>query len=111
MPGPSQAWVYLYKHSAGTAIKTDREDGRSFRLTASPNPFRASIRFQISGAAYKVTSLKAYDLMGREAADLSKNLKAGNEFTWKPAGLCAGIYVVKAGARDKFCSKILLYQP
>ncbi|MBL8026852.1 MAG: T9SS type A sorting domain-containing protein [Fibrobacteres bacterium] len=68
----------------------------SFTLAASPNPFCGSvnIRFTIPEKSEGETSLRIYDVKGREIFRNS-NLKGINEISWTGAGQPAGLYIVK----------------
>lgn len=73
-------------------------DPRAFELEQNyPNPFNPStkigFRLHVSG----FTSLKVYDIVGREVAMLvNKEMLAGRyEIEWKPEGLTSGVYLCR----------------
>ncbi|MDP2984600.1 MAG: T9SS type A sorting domain-containing protein [Candidatus Latescibacter sp.] len=63
---------------------------------AVPNPFNplTSIQFTMPGAGH--ADIKAYDVLGRKAAELfSGELTAGEKsILWKPSGLAGGVYFI-----------------
>jgi len=67
-----------------------------------PNPFNPSthIRFSVQGSA--LTSLKVYDILGREVATLVNEVKQPGryEVTWNATGYASGVYFyrLKAGS-------------
>ncbi len=66
-------------------------------LSASPNPFNNSTRISFTIPQEGFVSVKAFDLQGREAADiLAGNQPAGiGEVEWNAENLPSGIYFVR----------------
>jgi hypothetical protein len=85
-------------HTTGTEIP------KTYSLSQNyPNPFNpvTNIRFGLPKAS--VVSLKVYDILGREVAELVKNenLKAGSYlFDFDASNLPSGIYCYKFSAGD-----------
>jgi hypothetical protein len=82
-----------------------------YALAAAPNPFNARTRIAFTLPHAGLTSVRIYDLTGREIATLlSQTLEAGNhEAAWDAAGQANGVYFVRltsvAGTRT---TKLLL---
>lgn len=75
--------------------------GETFRLEQNyPNPFNPSTRiaFAVQGSGF--TTLKVFDMLGREVATLvNENVQAGNhERTFDAAGLASGVYFYRIDA-------------
>ena len=62
-----------------------------------PNPFNPSTTIEFSITKTEFVSLKIYNLLGQEVANLvSEKLKAGNyKFTWDASYLASGMYLYK----------------
>jgi hypothetical protein len=94
--------VYLYKHKNGAAVEnaaliSSMKPG----LEICPDPVRSVARIAAPGAT---VSLFVYDLSGRLVRDLSSCLRGGIA-TWNAASLPAGVYTVRAWAKDAVFSK------
>lgn len=65
-----------------------------------PNPFNPSTRIPYSVHVSGFTSLKVYDLLGREVATLVNEAKAPGayEVTWNAEGIASGVYFCKLQA-------------
>jgi hypothetical protein len=77
-----------------------------------PNPFNPSttIQFTLPVGTYNYTSLRVYDLLGREVATLVNEAKApGNyEATWDATGQASGVYFYRLQAGEFTQTKRLL---
>ncbi|MBM2841379.1 MAG: 5'-Nucleotidase domain protein [Bacteroidetes bacterium] len=77
-------------------------------LANYPNPFNptTTIRFAIPVGTYGHTSLRVYDVLGREVRTLvNENLKAGSyETTFDARGLASGVYFYRLQARPSSSS-------
>ena len=87
-----------YEYNPLSAISNQKSGLQTFQLRQNyPNPFNPSttISFKLNTDAY--TSLKVYDVMGNEIADLIHSFKpAGNHVvTFFASGLSSGIYLYK----------------
>jgi phosphatidylserine/phosphatidylglycerophosphate/cardiolipin synthase-like enzyme len=75
-----------------------------------PNPFnpRTAIRFQLSAVSH--VTLKVFDLLGREVADLVDEQKGPGTYTatWDARGLASGIYFYRLQAGAFVASKKML---
>ncbi len=67
-----------------------------------PNPFNPTTNIKFDIPASSFTSLKVYDINGREIADLvSQNLQAGRyEYSFNAAALSSGIYYFKLNSGE-----------
>jgi len=75
---------------------------RSLSLAAFPNPFNAAVRIEYSFPPGGRGSLRIYDMLGREAADLTsqvRNRPAG-QILWTPRGLPSGQYFASMNYAD-----------
>jgi hypothetical protein len=86
----NQSYVYLYKHTAGTAAGTAPPQGRFSAPMVSPNPFRSFVRIKTDGPS------AVYDLAGRRVFTTQ-----AREFTWNAARLPAGVYLLKSAVGQK----------
>lgn len=77
-----------------------------------PNPFNptTTIRFSIPVGTYGHTSLRVYDVLGREVRTLvNENLQAGSyETTFDGSGLASGVYFYRLQAGEFVSTKKLL---
>ena len=110
--------VYLVKTDASGNVTGIRDcknevNVKSFVLNQNyPNPFNSFTKFFFSLPEAGLTSLRIYDLLGREMETLvNRYMKAGKYSTiWEVKDLPSGIYVsrLKSG---KFCdTKKMIYQ-
>jgi glycosidase len=67
-----------------------------------PNPFNPATVIQFTLAGARHTTVKVYDLLGREVAVLVDEMKAPGryEIPWDATGLASGIYVYRLTAGD-----------
>jgi Secretion system C-terminal sorting domain len=77
-----------------------------------PNPFNptTSIKYSIPVGTYGRTSLRVYDLLGREVAVLVNERKAPGSYTvqFNGSGLASGVYFYRLTAGDFVATKKLL---
>ncbi|MBX2991518.1 MAG: T9SS type A sorting domain-containing protein [Bacteroidetes bacterium] len=100
--------IFMKRGTIQTTIV--REEGGqpvSFALHQNyPNPFNptTTIKFSLpsSGSMLHGTSLRVYDVLGREVTTLvNENLQAGNyEVTFDAAGLASGVYIYRLQAGE-----------
>lgn len=64
---------------------------------ASPNPFNPATTIRFTLPARGLVTVRAYDVLGRKAADLFRgDLSAGEkQILWKPGDLAGGVYLVQ----------------
>jgi hypothetical protein len=62
-----------------------------------PNPFNPNTTIRYSIAAQQITSLRVYDMLGREVAVLVDEMKEPGSYavTWDAAGLSSGVYICR----------------
>ncbi|MDH3252567.1 MAG: T9SS type A sorting domain-containing protein, partial [Ignavibacteria bacterium] len=69
-----------------------------------PNPFNPSttIQFAIPVGTYGRTSLRVYDVLGREVATLVNEVKQPGTYTvqWDARGLASGVYIYRLTAGE-----------
>ena len=75
-----------------------------------PNPFNPSTTIRFSVGTYGHTSLRVYDVLGREVATLvNENLNAGSyEATFDAVGLASGVFFYRLESAGKASVKRLL---
>jgi photosystem II stability/assembly factor-like uncharacterized protein len=100
-----------YKYDIVSSVKQSPEIAQNFRLEQNyPNPFNPStkIGFKVQGSGF--TSLKVYDILGREVRTLvSEYLQPGSyEVTFDAAGLASGVYFYRLQAGEFTQTKRLL---
>jgi hypothetical protein len=120
-----EAW--LYRHTLGTGPIPRVEAGNVMPtadiLKVSPNPFNAAVAITVHGNAVEtlhfqgkfhqnekcnVSTMSIYDPHGR-MVHRAENIRAGR-YTWSPANLPAGIYLVKARLGNRIAVKRILLQ-
>ena len=97
----------------------DKEDGKGFSITASPNPFSESITFNMSVEdANLVPEILVYntkmDLI--KTFSFKKTANAEYEFNWDGISssgkkVPAGAYIIVCSVGDKRTAKKVIYQP
>jgi hypothetical protein len=98
---------------AGSSV-TDRAVGHgTLAISASPNPFKTSIKIAVSGQqiADSKIGVSIYNIKGKIISKLSATsyqLSAG--ITWNASACPAGVYFLKATMGDKVYSKKLFLQ-
>jgi hypothetical protein len=82
-------------YDIGPSVNADTPS--EFLLDGSfPNPFNSSVTIRFTLPMEGRTHIRAYDCLGRKAADiLDDDLSAGEKnVLWKPGGLSSGVYLV-----------------
>lgn len=78
-----------------TAIK-EKLRTQSFGITVYPNPVQGTANIAVATATPEATSLKMYDVLGREIKDLSDRLSSGTTtIQISSSQLAAGVYYVR----------------
>ena len=77
-----------------------------------PNPFNPSTTFRFYVPDEGLVSLKIYNLLGREVANLVQGtLSEGiHEIQWKPGTLSSGLYIARLEMGGMVRSRTLIYQ-
>ncbi|MCU7496590.1 MAG: T9SS type A sorting domain-containing protein [Ignavibacteria bacterium] len=82
-----------------------------FELKGYPNPFNGMIKFQVKIPSSSASSLKIYDMLGRQVASIMDENKTSGTYyySWNAPELSSGIYiaVLHSGAFTQ-ASKIML---
>lgn len=102
---------FTYKPSGSTSVETAVGAPVSFGLDQNyPNPFNPSTRIEFRLAASGLTTLKVYDVLGREVSQLVNDvLPAGLHFrSFDASGLASGIYMYRLQAGSFFETKRML---
>jgi N-acetylneuraminic acid mutarotase len=91
----------IYEFSSISEVEEERVLPTEFSLEQNyPNPFNPStqIRFTLKGSGF--TSLKVYDLLGRQVATLVNEEKptGSYEFTFDASRLASGVYIYRMQA-------------
>jgi hypothetical protein len=106
--------VWVYKHTAGGGSSAETGSKTPDRLpdiSASPNPASGKVFIRASNCR----SLRIYNINGECVDNISRSvagLSRGTPFeiSWKPAGLPAGIYILKAADSRGSVSKRIFLQ-
>ncbi|HCV44318.1 MAG TPA: hypothetical protein DGH68_12590 [Bacteroidetes bacterium] len=114
--GKYSAWsnIYHIRFVTPTAVNDGTSAvGDQYKLEDNyPNPFNPSttIRFSVPAGTYGPTSLRVYDLLGKEVRTLvNEELKAGSyEKTFDATGLSSGVYFYRLQAGESVSTKKLL---
>jgi hypothetical protein len=114
--GPLSVDIYAQRISrdgilGGTTSVSDDPHAYSYELQQNyPNPFNPSTRIAFSVQGSWFTSLKVFDVLGREVATLvNENLNAGNhEATFDGKNLASGVYFYKLQAGGFSSTKKML---
>jgi len=96
----------------GTGIEELSESPKTFQLDQNyPNPFNPVTTISFSLLHSEYSSLKIFDLMGREIATLvSKNLTAGNySFEWDASNQPSGVYFYRLQSGQYSATRKLLF--
>lgn len=100
-----------YMVPSGVAMRDDSVLPGSFRLEGYPNPFNSSINLRVIIPFEGRTSLKIYDIMGREVATVMEGEKQPGVYTlnWDAKDNSSGVYfaTLRSGSTLK-TSKIVL---
>ncbi len=94
----------IYRPSA-TDVETPNARPSKFKLMQNyPNPFNPRTDISFSVGTYTYTSLRIYDLLGREVAVLVDEIKAPGEYSvqWNALAVSSGVYFYKLQAGG-FC--------
>ncbi|HET7152871.1 MAG TPA: T9SS type A sorting domain-containing protein, partial [Candidatus Kapabacteria bacterium] len=78
-------------------------------ITNYPNPFSSTTNIELQMPIEKPGTLKVYDMLGREVADLTSQLKGQSTILFNSIGLQPGMYFCKGvfGAQS-FTSKLVV---
>ncbi len=101
--GTANGIMNIYKDSTATGVEQLSESPKDFKLYQNyPNPFNPSTRIKFDLPSSGYTSLKIYDMLGRETAELvNEELSAGSyEFSWNAHSLSSGIYFYELKTND-----------
>ncbi len=93
---PTVAKVIIYSVSGLTAIEDDEPGTGNFTLGQNyPNPFNPSTKIEFFVPEGGLTSLKVYDLLGREVSVLvNEELLSGKyEVSFEASSLTSGVYI------------------
>lgn len=101
----TQAHLYFYPRLGATNSESDgnTDEGLDIYLEQNyPNPFNPVTKISYRIKEYASVSLKVYNMLGEEVADLSNGKKAPGEyeFFFDAANLTNGIYFYKLQAND-----------
>jgi hypothetical protein len=115
--GPSQvlhlAWsggdstsrgVFYSERNIALSAKDDQERlPKTYSLHPSfPNPFNPSTQMQFDLPEASFVSLKVYDVLGREVAELVEGAREAGRYTtvWSAGAFASGVYVARFTASD-----------
>ena len=81
------------------------------QINILPNPFSGTTTISLNGFAGKLTSLKIYDALGRQVADLTAQLHGGvAQIAFDGHALEAGVYVCRAAGIKINASKVIFIE-
>ncbi|HEX7356731.1 MAG TPA: T9SS type A sorting domain-containing protein, partial [Ignavibacteriaceae bacterium] len=104
----------VYVATVPTRVVTGVEDGtvvNSFNLEQNyPNPFNPSTSIKYSVAERSNVSIKVYDMLGKEVANLVNTVKeaGSHEVTFNASNLASGMYVYTITAGNFTSSKKMM---
>ncbi len=86
-----------------------------FKVSATyPNPFASSTVLEVQVSTAQPISIRVYDVVGRAVATLFDGMLVpgeGHSFSFEPAGLPGGLYLVAVRGRDFHTTRSALYIP
>jgi Secretion system C-terminal sorting domain len=100
-PGMGGDTCRACRTGTGTATATKDITNDSFRLSASPNPFKETTTLKVSFPAFKVgqkAQMTVYNLMGQAVKNFNLEVKTGDtsaEVIWDSRDVPSGIYLVR----------------
>jgi hypothetical protein len=96
--GNNNYYVAEYDPNTQTLSGIDNIAPAAIGMTVIPNPSSANASIMINAAATSDFAISAYDMTGREVAEIYQGqLAAGaNQLAFNTTGLSAGLYIVKA---------------
>ncbi|MDR3611546.1 MAG: T9SS type A sorting domain-containing protein [Ignavibacteriaceae bacterium] len=100
----------LYKYNRSLTDKT-KEIPSDYRLSQNyPNPFNPATRINYQIPKSGVVSLKVYDILGREVANLVNEYKNEGMYdvTFNASKLASGVYIYQLRANDYVASKKMI---
>jgi hypothetical protein len=75
-------------------------------FNAVPNPFNPSVQLTIPKQFKNITTVKVFDIKGRQVADLSKNVPSGRVL-WNPEKYTAsGVFIVRFSSGNTTVKKM-----
>jgi len=110
---PPSSWIEVFAKSGAVSVQPDPSPiPTEFALSQNfPNPFNPSTQIKFKIAKTGMTTLKVYDLMGREVSTLvNESMNAGSyTVSFDAAHLASGtyIYVLESGGY-RFANKMIL---
>jgi hypothetical protein len=80
------------------------------RALATPNPFQQKLTLSFGSGLTGRARIEAWDAAGRRVALIHDGtLPPGGRVEWRPVGLAAGVYLVRAECNGgSFCQRIVL---
>jgi hypothetical protein len=108
-----ESYGLSHSHITGVGTHLEMNNVKEYRLNQNyPNPFNPTTTITFSVGTYSYTSLRVYDVLGREVATIvSEKLPAGNySRQWNAANMPSGIYFyrLQAGSFTQTKKLILL---
>jgi hypothetical protein len=97
----SAKYVYVYKHTAASAVEKSTGQLRETGIRVSPNPFHSSVTLRTPFRA----ALRIFDTRGALVA----SFKEQEETVWNAQGLPSGVYLVQANSGGRVFTKKLLF--
>jgi hypothetical protein len=97
----------IYKHTESGTTGTEAQTlVTSPSITITPNPFQSAVGINVKTRQCLVSTINVYNTNGRM---VDRILFKGSTTIWKPAGLPAGIYLLKTQIGGKTMTKKLVY--
>ena len=114
----AQEFAKRYKEGGGTGaiLKVEKMEGTlptDFSLSQNfPNPFNPTTKITFSVKHAGLSTVKVYDLLGREIATvLNENLAAGNyTIEWNGTNLASGVYFYQMRSGDFVATQKMILQ-
>ncbi len=113
-----QEFAKRYKESGGTGaiLNVEKMEGilpTDFSLSQNfPNPFNPTTKISFSVKHSGLSTVKVYDLLGREIATLVNDNLAAGKYTieWKGTSLASGVYFYQMRSGDFIATKKMILQ-
>jgi hypothetical protein len=98
----------VYETDSPNAVHEPIAPNGTLSIENYPNPFSSTTTLKINGSG-KITFIKIYDMLGREVADLSKQI-SNREILFDGSGLPAGMYACHVIANQQMTHKLIMLE-
>jgi len=105
--------IQTWKNRLEQEAAQTQEVTRSFGLTARPNPFQEEVKLDFSSETETTLTVQIFDLQGKVITKIAQDepLKGTLTLSWKPEGIPAGVYLVRAMAGEETLVQRITWNP